>query len=803
MKNKTRKKIGRNEKCPCGSGKKYKHCCLKKGIKFVSVSKLGNYIRLVNMDVTKLKSAVRPLKILHSKREKNAQILKKLCPYFKNMDGIGICKKFNVICRSWECDFLERCKSKCIENCPANAEEAKSINGVPNELKKALKVCNERIEKLKNELEPDEIISYLTDSLEMCAAEALTTSPSELISIVKIREWMYSNFGDLIDYNFICEIKEKAKYNELWHFLIERLILEENISIYENGDAILIITPKGRDELQKIAEDPLYKHKELTQKILEYRKNPEKGDEIFMREHCQNQFWSHKMKKVIKWCMVNNLDPKPGGETFNQRYREIIKHIGEVGERSEINPSECLNFGWPLFITFFQTYRYCALTFPWLSEVIESYKGTEFEKSIFEKYGFSPWFWDNFVFNIPWPENDPLSRKLKLFSSTHDFEFEQNERWPIDDGNYSLNLSKLIIGYGLKYYDEIFTIPKITGNWFENVIYSDLLLRSIPVKKRNYKLPNRLGDIDILAFDVYWNYLIEAKDWGPRGKKGYFSSKDYEERLEEMKNEIDKLNNRIEWVKNNRVKLNIPDQTGIIGLFVTSFEEPHISTPKEIIHVPHNKLCAIIGGEPINPILSAKDHPIKLEIPDKVKEIKNDKYVKKEDMKIIQPKGKEKKIKDFIIDRIIQIFGNVNAYHAFRAIYEITEAYRLKGVSVKELSANWIERPPILTKQYISFILFRCDDLSLEDLKEAFELLNQKGLIKETRNQLILEKVPNCEYWKLKDDRMIQVEEKDDADVIINLSEPTEIAEGIILVGMSPPIIKTSKRIELMDIRYF
>src|SRR5262249_16694975 len=25
-----RKKIGRNEPCPCGSGKKYKHCCLAK-----------------------------------------------------------------------------------------------------------------------------------------------------------------------------------------------------------------------------------------------------------------------------------------------------------------------------------------------------------------------------------------------------------------------------------------------------------------------------------------------------------------------------------------------------------------------------------------------------------------------------------------------------------------------------------------------------------------------------------------------------------------------------------------------------
>lgn len=25
------KKIGRNNKCPCGSGKKYKNCCLKSG----------------------------------------------------------------------------------------------------------------------------------------------------------------------------------------------------------------------------------------------------------------------------------------------------------------------------------------------------------------------------------------------------------------------------------------------------------------------------------------------------------------------------------------------------------------------------------------------------------------------------------------------------------------------------------------------------------------------------------------------------------------------------------------------------
>lgn len=35
------KKIGRNDPCPCGSGKKYKNCCLASG-KFETVHQLGD-----------------------------------------------------------------------------------------------------------------------------------------------------------------------------------------------------------------------------------------------------------------------------------------------------------------------------------------------------------------------------------------------------------------------------------------------------------------------------------------------------------------------------------------------------------------------------------------------------------------------------------------------------------------------------------------------------------------------------------------------------------------------------------------
>ncbi len=35
----TYEKIARNEPCPCKSGKKYKHCCLKNNIVFRKVNK--------------------------------------------------------------------------------------------------------------------------------------------------------------------------------------------------------------------------------------------------------------------------------------------------------------------------------------------------------------------------------------------------------------------------------------------------------------------------------------------------------------------------------------------------------------------------------------------------------------------------------------------------------------------------------------------------------------------------------------------------------------------------------------------
>lgn len=798
---KRKRKIGRNEPCPCGSGKKYKKCCLNIKLS-IQLNQLTKVVNFANTDLTHLKSAVRPLNIIHNKRKANGKILKNFCPHFKIVNNIGNCKKFKVICKSWECEYLINCKEDCIKNCAAYSKDAKRIEGIPSQLEIALEKCKEWTQEIIKSLQPDEVVSYLIQSLERCASEALTIYPSELVSIIRIRNWMYKNYGDLRKFNFLVKAKNKSKCDELWRLLIERLLLEEHISMLETGDAVFIVNSKGQENLEKLATDPLYEQKDLLKRRLAYERNPELVDEIFTMERSYNIFWTHKMIQVINWCMINNLNPVPGGDSFNIQYKAIIEHTKEVGEKLSLDPSECLNLGWPFFITFFQTYRYCALTYPWLVDLLKSYKDSKFEEEILTKNTFSPWFWDNFVVNIPWPSDDPLKRELKIFEENSRFKITQHEKWPINDNKHSLIWSKIIIGFGLKYFNEICTTPKKTGMWFEQVIYDELIARKIPVSGRNIDLPNGLGDIDLLSFDAYWNYIIEVKEWGPRGKIGYFSSKDYNERIEELNNEVVKFKKRVDWAEKNRQELKLPDQTGIVGVFLTAFEEPDITIPDKMLKVTHNRLCGIFGGQPINPILGLKDHPFKFETSGKPKRKDMINELKERVVKGLKLNAEERIIIDFAIERIMDIYGDINAYHAFRAIYEITEAFKINGVSVKEISVERIERPPILTKQYISFILYRCDDLPLEEINKAYKLLIKNGLIKETRNNISIERVPELELWKVRGNEIFTAENEDNADIILNKREIFNITEEIKSIGMFPPFIRTSNGITLCDIRY-
>lgn len=71
-------KIGRNDPCPCGSGKKYKHCCL---------NKRGIYIKNGADEKTVIRNIVKE----KGYDEKLADVLCNLMQYMKEQQWIGAC----------------------------------------------------------------------------------------------------------------------------------------------------------------------------------------------------------------------------------------------------------------------------------------------------------------------------------------------------------------------------------------------------------------------------------------------------------------------------------------------------------------------------------------------------------------------------------------------------------------------------------------------------------------------------------------------------------------------------------------
>ena len=87
-------------------------------------------------------------------------------------------------------------------------------------------------------------------------------------------------------------------------------------------------------------------------------------------------------------------------------------------------------------------------------------------------------------------------------------------------------------------------------------------------------------------------------------------------------------------------------------------------------------------------------------------------------------------------------------------------------------------------------------------LKKAFELLIEKELIKESNNQILIEKVPDIELWKVEGHGLIQIDDRDNADIILNRRDTLNITDKIKSVGMFPPFIRTSDGMILWDIRH-
>jgi Holliday junction resolvase-like predicted endonuclease len=542
----------------------------------------------------------------------NSKLLKDLCSYFGIEEDVGVSRKANVVCPSWGCQYLNKCREKCIDECLVLNENVTLYSNSPPEIITAKKRLAAEIDKMADSLSPQVVISGLSHIAEESLLLAVTESPMELFAALRIRKWLYERYGKLnlfrLDpepsYPFDREIKT------IWEHFLALIMLDVDWPKIDNGDAVIFASPEGKIFIDALPQDPTAFIRSLEKDMaeMESSKTPPRGKYLW------HLFWTKRMLPVLKWCFNNMMPVQLDTVTLVEQKNAIYKHIAEVGrsfgveaehdKEPTIKPAECLRLGLPLYTALFHVIRYAALNDPFFAEVISEYQGIHETVEQICHVDFSPFFWDNTVFKLSFntEHKSTIMPSLNLKDS-------QNAKWPIDDGMHALRGSAIVLAFASKNYSDVTAKNNKVGFYFEDIVIRELHDRKIPIVARNISILD--GEIDVICFDSLWFYIIEAKDYGPRGSAGYFSSQDYSRRNEELLSYLNKFEARLQWAKGNKAQIGVPENAQLLGVFLTSFEEPHIEAPAEILIVNHKRLCGLFGGSPIDPLFKYSDSELK------------------------------------------------------------------------------------------------------------------------------------------------------------------------------------------------
>jgi hypothetical protein len=685
-----------------------------------------------------------------------AKLVSSLCTRFHVEEGIGICCERQVVCPAGECEYITLCEEQCIEKCLALDPDAVFLKTFPSEMKSAINSLQEMIEVIAGRLPSETVVAALSNRAEESAFLALTESPYELLVAVKIWQWLYDKYDRLDLFKLDPSIYQpyENEINDVWRCFLAIWIFQEDEAKINSGDAILALSGTGRELLAKLKNDPtcFVRLAELQMKeALEKNEPPSSG-------YIWRTLWTKQMVPVLKWCRINAFPADLRQTSLHAQFREMERaHATALSKGKSLHPAESVSLSLPLYGSLFHMSRFAASHYQFFKETIEDYKWLP--EFLEKQFGFDidHRIWDRTLLSLKYRHDKVgFPKAIKQAGS-------QSKRWPILDDNLVLLASALLLGFAVKNQIDILAKNYEVGSWFEDIVEEELRERRIPIVARNLIVPG--GEIDFICFDAVYCYLIEAKDYGPRGKSGYFSSQEYGERKESLASYLESFAKRLQWIKDNRSTAGISHDSQVFGVYLSSCEEPNIKSPENIILVTNRRLCSIFGGDPVDPML--KLQALKTGLPASKKVLAHEKPVKQEPPMKVEPSRLSRKASRFAARRIDSIFGDLDSFQLYRIAWEVYQAIASGGFSVMELCAEPRGRPKEVTKQYLFFVAHRADQIPLSDLEKAYRNLISRGLLREEDTRIQLGRPVPPEYWQLKDKKWGRTESDEQADMIL------------------------------------
>lgn len=685
------------------------------------------------------------------------ELISSICPHFYTEGRIGLCGIRRVICPAWECELIKICKGECVDHCLIRNPKAIIFTEFPSQMTAAIDELTARIKYIRDEIPDEAVISWFSELAEGSAKHALMSSPYELIEAIRIWEWLYNAYGNLNSYNLDARsyLPYLEKLDIIWRCMLAKRDFESDKAEIKNGDAIMVLSDKGIKLIDQLRERPTYY---IDEKISTLEK-AEKAKRVPPPGHDKQTLRTAQMVPVMTWCVFNTFPLSLMKMSIANQFREMENvQLEAISKGQSVDPAEDIRLSLPLYGALFCMSRYAAINSSFFQEVIKDY---EWLPDVLEdKLGLilDHRIWDKTLIKLKYmPELETKAKLLKLDAA-------QSERWRISSMSNIFLASALFLGFAAKNRLNILAKNNQVGRWFEDIIERELYERRVPIVFRNLQIPG--GEIDFICFDSTSVYILEVKDYGPRGKDEYFSSANYEERNKNIEHYLDSFLNRISWISQNRSELELPKEAPIYGVYVSSCEEPHVKIPKGIISVPNRRLCSIFGGEPVDPMINMRALKTEKDAPKKILSIPVKKRAVPFRPSELVPQGITEEISELAFQRIESTFGDITSLQLYRIAWEICAAFSAGGVSLMELLAKPSARPSKTTKQYLFFIAHR-DGLSLSDIRAAYRnLVNRTLLIDENSKFHLGTPVPR-EYWQFRTNKWSQINSAEGADLIL------------------------------------
>jgi hypothetical protein len=434
---------------------------------------------------------------------------------------------------------------------------------------------------------PEQLTGELALNLERKTMDGLSFWPGDLATIVAIRKWM-DRASLPTPTKAIPESTNLAE--QVWKVFVFKCSLDFLRNLVVANDAkILVHKDQHGHFLHLLENDPIQFMETFFFPLLV---------SDFSQHRSSHFVETWNMLPVKEWCAANQLEYAVHLYKHAELQELVFENKRQMEEMGSTDVKRRFDASYPLFRSVFDVCRSLYFSSAFFRRLVDGYK--ELSNLIPKELKdlISPYLWDEVVWEL-----NCVTGLRRIETYLMDMNHVQDLKgWPVHLDGDPLPGSAMLFLLLSNYYEDVVAGNESIGKWFEDLLYRELRTRRIPVIKRNLLLsPPPSGEIDLVCYDDRAVYLVEAKDYGPRSRQGYFSSEEYKARLGELEQSLTRFNERLCWLESNRSQYSLPSHIPIQGLCVTSHVEPHIEAPPSIKIVALRDLGNVFTGPPVQP----------------------------------------------------------------------------------------------------------------------------------------------------------------------------------------------------------